>query len=230
MELKNIVPWGRSFDEYKKMFSLSDFDLQKTILGCGDGPASFNAELSARGGKVTSIDPVYQFNAESLKSRITEAYDEIMPQMVANKDQYIWESIPSVEMLGQTRMSAMKRFILDYENGKATGRYRNESLPKLSFSNQQFDLALCSHYLFLYSDQIDFAAHLTAINELCRVAIEVRIYPLVALNGEISPHLEKIIAALDTTSFISKLVDIDYQFQKGATQMLVIKRGKKSIA
>ena len=48
--LEKIVPWGRSFDEYISMFSLSANDLKKKILGCGDGPASFNAELTKIGG------------------------------------------------------------------------------------------------------------------------------------------------------------------------------------
>lgn len=224
MDLKSIVPWGRSFEEYQKIFSLTDSDLQKNILGCGDGPASFNAELTARGGNIVSIDPVYQFDAASLKSRIAEVYDEIMPQMEANKDQYIWDSIPSVEMLGQTRMSAMKRFIDDYDKGKQSGRYINESLPRLSFSDEQFDLALCSHYLFLYSGHVSLDVHIASIKELCRVAREVRIYPLMALNGEISPHLKKVIHTLKEADYVSSLINVDYQFQRGATQMLVIKR------
>jgi len=224
MDLKNIVPWGRSFEEYRKIFSLTDATLQKTILGCGDGPASFNAELSARGGNIISIDPVYQFDATSLKSRIEEAYDEVMHQMEANKEQYIWDSIPSVEALGETRMAAMEHFILDYEKGKAAGRYRDESLPKLSFSDDQFDLALSSHYLFLYSEHVSLQEHIASIKELCRVALEVRIYPLLALNGAISPHLQKVIQMLEESGFTPSLEDIDYQFQRGATQMLVIRR------
>jgi hypothetical protein len=35
------------------MFSLSESDLDKIILGCGDGPACFNAELSKIGGNIT---------------------------------------------------------------------------------------------------------------------------------------------------------------------------------
>ena len=49
MKLEKVVPFGRSLDEYKNMFTLSDSDLEKTIVGIGDGPASFNAELSALG-------------------------------------------------------------------------------------------------------------------------------------------------------------------------------------
>ena len=84
MELKNIASWGRSFKEYRKIFSLIDSDLNKFILGCGDGPASFNAELTKLGGKVVSVDPLYQFDTKSLQQGINEAYDEIMPQMYAN--------------------------------------------------------------------------------------------------------------------------------------------------
>jgi len=55
MELEGIVPWGRSFNEYQVMFALSATDLQKSILGCGDGPACFNAQLTKAGGHIISI-------------------------------------------------------------------------------------------------------------------------------------------------------------------------------
>lgn len=218
-----MVPWGRSFEEYQSMFTLSENDLKKNILGCGDGPAAFNAELTARGGNVISIDPVYQFDRALLEQRIGEVYDEILPQMELTKERYVWTNITSVEALGEVRMSAMERFLTDYEAGKTTGRYRNESLPKLSFEDCQFELALCSHFLFLYSEQLGFEDHLAAILELCRVAREVRIYPLLSLNGGVSPHLKKVVAALERRCFTVQQVAVDYQFQKGATHMLVIK-------
>jgi len=223
VELKNVVPWGRSLLEYQDIFSLTETDLNKTILGCGDGPASFNAELTALGGNVISIDPTYQFDTPSLQGRIAEVYDEIIPQMHANKEKYIWENIPSVEALGKIRMDAMSIFISDYDNGKKSGRYIHDSLPKLSFEDKQFDLALCSHYLFLYSDHVNLEQHIASIKELCRVAKEVRIYPLLSLNGEISPHLKVVISELNEINLITSFVDVNYQFQKGATQMLVVK-------
>jgi len=36
--LAKVVPWGRSYDEYIRMFSLTEADLGLRILGCGDGP------------------------------------------------------------------------------------------------------------------------------------------------------------------------------------------------
>ena len=50
--LDKVVPWGRCYQEYVKMFSLSDTDLKRHILGCGDGPASFNASLTEQGGNI----------------------------------------------------------------------------------------------------------------------------------------------------------------------------------
>jgi len=58
--LDQVVPWGRSFDEYRRMFGLADADLGRRIVGCGDGPAAFNAEATARGARVVSCDPIYQ--------------------------------------------------------------------------------------------------------------------------------------------------------------------------
>lgn len=78
MELAKVIPWGRSFKEYRAMFSLSDVDIEKTILGCGDGPASFNAELTESGGCIVSVDPVYQFNANDIRARIANVYPEVI--------------------------------------------------------------------------------------------------------------------------------------------------------
>ena len=36
---KDIVPWGRSFDEYLDMFNLSEDDLARDIVDVGGGPA-----------------------------------------------------------------------------------------------------------------------------------------------------------------------------------------------
>lgn len=221
MELANVVPWGRSFDEYKDIFSLSERDLNKKILGCGDGPACFNAELTKAGGRVISIDPIYQFSGSEIRSRIEQVFPQIMSQMKNSADDYIWNSIRSVDDLGKIRMKAMEAFLGDYELGKKTGRYIHASLPELPFDDYKFDLALCSHYLFLYSDQVKESRHILSMKELCRVAREVRVYPLLSLNGKTSVHLEPVMSALAPNGIEVSLRDVKYQFQKGATQMLV---------
>jgi hypothetical protein len=223
MKLDSIVPWGRSFEEYHAIFGLSETDLQKRILGCSDGPASFNAMLTQQGGSIVSADPVYEFIGDQIRSRIDEVYPQIMAQMEEKADSYIWESIKNVAELGQVRMGAMQQFLSDYDSGLKAGRYVCASLPSLPFDDQQFELALCSHFLFLYSDHLDLEQHIQGMKELCRVANEVRVYPLLSLDGKQSKHLPAVMEALTDDGVQTSLQAVSYQFQKGATAMLVAK-------
>ena len=100
------------------------------------------------------------------------------------------EDVCTPEALEQTRMGAMERFLADYDAGKAAGRYRAMDLPRLDFADGTFDLVLCSHLLFLYAEQLSEQFHIDAIGELKRVAREVRVFPVLDLNGKISSHLE----------------------------------------
>lgn len=222
MELQNVIPWGRSLAEYHAMFSLSAEDLSKRILGCGDGPASFNAEVTAASGSVISVDPIYEFSAEQIRHRIAEVGPGVLSQLAAHRDNYLWDHFSGVEDVGRTRMQAMERFLEDYEKGRQQGRYIEASLPALPFEDDAFELALCSHFLFLYSSQIDLESHWAGVRELCRVAREVRIYPLVALEGLESPHLGAVIERLRAEGLSARREPVDYRFQKGANDMLVL--------
>ncbi len=83
MKLEKVVPFGRSLDEYTKMFDLSSNDLQQKILGVGDGPASFNAEGTKTGVNITSVDPIYQFDGAEIKQRFDKVVDNIIEQVIA---------------------------------------------------------------------------------------------------------------------------------------------------
>jgi len=205
------------------MFGLSEDDLKKRVLGCGDGPASFNAEGTKRGSQITSCDPVYQFEAKEIRRRIDEVYPDIMAKMRQEVDSYIWDSRGNVEELGKVRMKAMSKLLYDFDLGCRQGRYITASLPSLPFPDSNFDLALCSHYLFLYSDHVDEAAHLASMRELCRVASEVRVFPVISLNGDVSKHLGSVMTALSADGIDVSLQAVSYRFQKGATEMLVAK-------
>jgi hypothetical protein len=224
VELLKVVPWGRSLNEYRDMFCLSELDFSKQILGCGDGPACFNAEWSRIGGSVISVDPIYEFNVAEIRSRIDEVYPQIIDQVSKNKNDFVWKNIVNVDELGKVRMDAMTIFLNDYEEGRTSGRYIAASLPRLPFEDNAFDLALCSHYLFLYSEHVSQEQHLLSMKELCRVASEVRVYPLLSMGNNIkSSHLEPVISALKDIGISISFVPVDYEFQKGATEMLVAK-------
>lgn len=221
--LDKVVPWGRSFEEYIKLFDLAETDLQRSILGCGDGPAEFNSELTKRGGNVISIDPIYAFDAAQVKSRVAETYDTVMAQMRKNQSDYVWSAISSVEELGYIRMTAMDAFLSDFESGKSEGRYIAGELPSLPFESGTFDIALSSHFLFLYSTHLSVEFHLQALQEMLRVAREVRVFPLLTLEGSPSPHLKPIIEHLSNHRFSAEFRRVPYEFQRGGNEMLLIK-------
>lgn len=221
--LSEIVPWGRSYEEYISMFSLSPNELNKTILGCSDGPANFNSILNKQNGSIVSADPLYSCTTDQIKKRIDETYETVLEQTQANKNEFIWDTISSIEELGRIRMSAMNEFLKDYEKGKKEKRYINASLPQLPFQDKEFNIALCSHFLFLYSEQLSEKFHFESIKELCRVAQTVRIFPVLELGTIKSRHLESIIARLKKENFRVNLIKVAYEFQKGGNQMLEIK-------
>jgi hypothetical protein len=221
--LEQVVPWGRSFDEYRRMFALTDDDLRLRILGCGDGPASFNAEATRRGTRVISCDPIYRYDAEQLRQRIAATSGEILEQTRKNADEFVWTTITSVEELGRVRLAAMNDFLDDYAAGKRDGRYLDAELPTLPFADASFDLALSSHFLFLYTTQLGEAFHRAAILEMCRVAREVRIFPLLALGAVPSPLVERVADELRSQRFVVSIEDVDYEFQRGGNQMMRIR-------
>jgi hypothetical protein len=220
--LAQVVPWGRTFDEYCRMFALEARELSQSILGCADGPASFNAEATDRDLRVVSCDPLYRAGADDIRQRIAATFDEVVDQTRKNTHEFVWRQIPSVDALVRIRRSAMARFLDDYTAGRAAGRYVDAELPSLPFGDREFGLALCSHFLFLYSAQLDESFHLAAVRELCRVAAEVRIFPLRALGATPSPHVAPVTDALRRDGFIVSIDRVPYEFQRGGNQMMCI--------
>ena len=217
------------------MFALTESDAHASILGCGDGPASFNAEATRRGMRVTSCDPLYRWSAPEIKQRIAASYEPMLEQARQNAADFVWDSIPSVEELGRIRMAAMSDFLDDYERGKTEGRYVDAALPELPFGDAAFDLAVCSHLLFLYTTQLGAAFHRAAISELCRVAAEVRIFPLLALDGRRSPYVDESVDAVRApvtrglpvgsplSGFAVSIERVPYEFQRGGNEMMRIR-------
>jgi hypothetical protein len=222
--LDQVVPWGRSFDEYRRMFALTDEELGLRIIGCGDGPASFNAEATRRGTRVVSCDPIYRYDAEQIRSRIESTYSQILDQTRQNLDEFVWTSIRSVDELGAVRMAAMNDFLADYAAGKAQARYIDAELPSLPSPDLSFDLALCSHLLFLYTTQLGEVFHEGAIRDMCRVASEVRIFPLLALGATSSPLVERMVASFGRQGYRVSIETVPYEFQRGGNGMMRIRR------
>ena len=206
------------------MFDLAPEDLDGKILDCAAGPASFNAEATQKGYCVTSCDPLYRFTAEEISNRIADTYETVVTGAKANLDRYVWEEISSPEHMGEVRMAAMRRFLEDFPPGLEKGRYRTDQLPLLGFGDGEFDLALSSHFLFTYSEQLSADFHVAAIAEMCRVADKVRVFPLLNYDGKPSRLLHPIISELRARGYRTETQRVYYEFQKGGNRLLSVAR------
>jgi hypothetical protein len=226
MKLDAVVPFGRSLDEYTHMFNLTPAELSQPILGVGDGPASFNAEATQKGAQITSIDPIYTFSGAEILQRFNAVADNIINQVKATSEDYVWTYHQSPDHLRQNREQAIQKFLVDYDLGQQGDRYQVQELPNLDFADGAFALALCSHFLFLYSAHYDFAFHQDSIREMLRVSHEVRIFPLLTLMLERSPYLDDIIKIFQKEGFCVEISQVPYELQKGGNEMLSIRHQK----
>jgi hypothetical protein len=206
------------------MFALSPADLTDPIVACADGPASFNAEATGRGARVVSCDPLYAAPVQAISERIDTAFDAMIEQARRNRDEFVWRHVDSPEALGCLRRAAMDAFLDDFGRPGRPARYVAAALPALPFRDGVFGLALCSHYLFLYSEQLNAAAHVAAIREMARVAGEVRIFPLLALGSVPSPHVGAVVRVLRRDGLACSIERVPYEFQRGGDHMLRVRR------
>lgn len=225
VSLDQVVPWGRSLDEYVRMFDLSERDLSAKIVDCGAGPAGFNFEMHRAGRTVVSVDPIYAFSASQIAQRIDETRETVLQKTAESRDNFVWRELQSIQQLREVRMGAMKLFLQDFPGGFAEGRYVAAELPQLPFRAGEFDLALCSHFLFTYSHLFPLEFHLASVRELCRVAREARIFPLLPTFGDTrSTYLQPLIEQLTAEGYRCEIRKVPYEFQKGGNEMLKVVR------
>lgn len=222
-ELSSVVPWGRTLEEYKTMFNLNEEELKKSIASFGDGPASFNSEMTELKNNVTSFDPIYQFGKEQILNRIEETKDIVMKQTRENKDNFVWTTIKDLDELEKMRMGAMYNFTEDFDKGREENRYIPHELPnKTTFSDKHFDIGLSSHFLLLYPNLgLDF--HIKSIDEMLRICKEVRIFPILDLDAKESSMLKPIVDNY-CKSYDVKIEKTNYMFQKDGDKMLIIRQ------
>ncbi len=220
----DAYPWGRSFDEYVQMFGLTEDQLRLRIVGCADGPAAFNAQMNRRGNPVISCDPLYCFTAAEIKQRVDATFEVVVSAARRNAHRFVWNRITSPDELGRLRMAAMTDFLADCESGKREGRYVDQALPSLRFADNSFDIALCSHFLFLYSEDFSLEFHVKSIVEMCRIADEARVFPLLDMQGKTSTHLAPLRKNLVELGLDLSIEKVPYEFQRCGNEMLRVRR------
>jgi ubiquinone/menaquinone biosynthesis C-methylase UbiE len=224
IDLNDVIPLGRRLFEYQKMFGLTDKDEYQKILDCGAGPSSFNCEMAKQNRRVVSIDPIYRYSRDDIKRRIDETFEDIIRQAEENRNRFVWRQIKDTKDLAEVRMGAMEMFLADYEAGKKEGRYLCGELPELPFEDDEFDLALSSHFLFLYSKIFSLEFHIKSIAEMLRVAKEARIFPLLGLDARPAPHLPGVVGYFKDKGVSVDIRKVDYEFQRGGNEYLCLKK------
>jgi hypothetical protein len=226
IELPSISFFGRSLAEYTQFFALDLTALRgRDVLDVAAGPSSFVAEACARKIDAVALDPLYGTPAEALAAQVQRDYAQMFAQMRAKPRMFRFKSFPSIDAAELDRRAAAERFVSDYATHFAHGRYVTGALPRLPFFDGTFDLVLSAHLLFTYAKRFDFDWHLAACRELVRVSAgEVRLHPVVGVDGKPYPGLARLRRELRAEGIASQLVDVDYEFFAGASSMLILRR------
>lgn len=226
LDLERIIFIGRTFAEYLNMFSLSVKELKgKKILDCPAGACSFTALGNREGLDVTACDIAYYHSVDDLENKGLQDIDHAMEQMERVKNNYVWDYFKDIEGLRKHRLSALKDCADDMR--KSSERYVPVTLPSLPFNDKEFDVLLSAHFIFMYADRLDYQFHISTLNELLRVTKEeIRIFPLVDLEGKRYKHLDNLISYLNGKRCTVEEVKVAYEFQGNANSMLKVRKSE----
>jgi hypothetical protein len=204
------------------MFDLSEQMLSKSILEYGCGPSAVNAELQQEySGKIISIDPLFSDVMPQLKHVAEEAFDVRVAQVLKDPGQFNVESYGGMDAFLAGRRAGMNLFFKDYDLGVSEGRYKpllDDAM--LVFDDFSFDLALSSHYLFAGANEQSIDMHLNSIEELARVAKEVRIFPLFEREGTPSALIGPVLLGLQQANFGAEVREVSCALYPEGNAML----------
>lgn len=214
---------SRAYDEYVAFFSLDPQQLVgRRVLDCSAGAASFVAQANRLGIEALAVDPAYQLTSDQLADVAAAGLRDGNAIAAQHAGRFTWEWYGSVQARERMRARALAEFVVDFNEHR--DRYLTASLPTLPFPDGGFDVALCSHLLFTWADQLGLDWHLAALRELARVAREVRVFPTVMQGaGHEVPFWDELITTLAAEGTQVHRQQVDYQFQVGADTMLVLR-------
>ena len=204
--------WVYSLADYRQIFDLTDQDLQKTLLDFPSGISSVNAELYALGHSLVSADPIYNLSMQAMQAAVKQILQELIGNLAQNEDK---------EAIIQQWRHSSELFLSDYELGKKQGRYRVQSLPPFDKVEQTFELLLCPDFLFDSLISLEFSSQ-DIMNELCKLAAEVRIYPLPEAKTAVAAELGPIMLAFQQRNFGVEIRAVNYSIRNHNNAMLRI--------
>jgi hypothetical protein len=224
---------SRHVTEYRAFLGLTDADLAaRRVLDCSAGASGFAAAVNAAGGSVTAVDPAYG-DLTTLRADVAASPAGADALIDTHSDAFTWDWYGSPAARQALRDEAREAFLADLAT--SPGTYVPGALPDLPLPDDAFHLAVTSHLLFTWADVVvdtpggrvalDEAWHHAALLELLRVAAEVRVFPLVRQgDGADVPFLPRLLDTLRAEGHSAELRRVAYEFQRGADQMLVLRR------
>lgn len=204
------------------MFALSEQDLNKSFIDCGSGINSFNEEMRALGHEVISCDDLYAKPYSELEKQtklIQENLRFLFKQAKHVNDTHL---IGNVESFLKEKRKATEIFLNGIQRGKEAGYYLTYPIKSLPYKDFHFDIALSSHYFFGERDNSSLDFHLEAIGEMTRVASDVRIFPLVDKNDNISSILGPLSLHFQEAGYNLQVKQVDFSIQKQGNALLRI--------
>ncbi len=213
--------WVYSLTDYRQLFDLHDEDLTKSILDFPGGISSFNAQMKKLGHFVVSADEIYDQDANEIKALAENIYVHAKEHLETNLELLKSPNEAVLQSIEKTWSQSQGAFLKDYTAGQSEGRYVFASLPKLPFKDQQFQLMLCSDLLFHEQARSGMDPN-AVVSELCRVAEEVRIFPLLDETGQTSELLGPLMLELQQQDYGLEVREVPYEQHQGGNAMLRI--------
>lgn len=225
LSINEICGLGYSVDDYKKMFDLSDDDLNRNILDYRSGANVFCQEIYNQNKSEASIikacDPIYQMNITDLKKLAKASIDKLNQEYKANKSKFTLNTADFEKFIEQ-RINNINIFFSEFEVNKNNNLYTLDSLPSLSFEDEKFDLALVNYYFFSYSEILGLDYIVAGLKELIRVANEVRIFPLVNHSGEYSDAVPMVLGKLQENDLGAEIKEVEFGLWQSENAMMKV--------
>lgn len=222
LDIDRIAFFSRTYAEYMDMFDLDESLLrQGQILDCPAGASSFAAEAHQLGIDVIACDILYNLTADKLLEKGKKDIQHVFGKFDEVNHLYVWKYYKDKNEVTTLRNKALEIFAGNFTTGYKNGQYIHGKLPHLPFPDKSFSLVLSGNFLFLYGDRLDLDFHKACIKELIRICSgEVRIFPLIGLDFKPYSYLNEILSSLDSDGIKVEIVDVPFEFQKGANEML----------
>ena len=227
--LERVTFYGRSLAEYEQMFLIKGSNwVNKSILDCPGGPASFGKEARQMGIHVCAVDPQFKHDPDTLQSLGSQDIDYVISKIAETSEQRKWDYYASLESLRNKQFEIFRTFIADYrQDWPSQTHYLAASLPHLPFEDQAFDLALSGHFLFSFHTHFSTDLTIASLLELTRVAREVRVFPLRSNEQDrevLFADFDRITESLQEHEVAFEVKQANFEFQKGANELMILRR------